>query len=77
MSEPEARGLGAIGAFGEKYGETVSVFTISDEQTGEVLSREFCGGPHLPSADGLAGRFRIVREEAVSAGIRRIKAVLA
>ncbi len=76
MSEPEARALGAIGAFGEKYGETVSVYTVSDAASGQVLSREFCGGPHLTSTAGLAGRFRILREEAVAAGIRRIKAVL-
>jgi alanyl-tRNA synthetase len=76
MSEPEARALGAIGAFGEKYGETVSVYTVTDTTSGQVLSREFCGGPHLTSTEGLAGRFHIVREEAVSAGIRRIKAVI-
>jgi alanyl-tRNA synthetase len=77
MSEPEARTLGAIGAFGEKYGDTVSVYTVTDSETGEVLSREFCGGPHVSGSGDLAGEFRIVREEAVSAGVRRIKAVLA
>jgi alanyl-tRNA synthetase len=76
MPEAEARALGAIGAFGEKYGELVSVYTISDGDTGEVLSREFCGGPHVGGGEELAGRFRLVREEAVSAGVRRIKAVL-
>jgi alanyl-tRNA synthetase len=76
MSESAARALGAIGAFGEKYGETVSVYTITDTDTGEVVSRELCGGPHVASAAELRGNFRIVREEAVSAGIRRIKAVL-
>jgi alanyl-tRNA synthetase len=78
MSETEARGLDAIGAFGDKYGETVSVYTISDTATGEVISREFCGGPHVGSPRvELAGRFRIVREQAVSDGIRRIRALLA
>jgi alanyl-tRNA synthetase len=77
MTEPEARALGAIGAFGEKYGATVSVYTITDPDTGEVVSREFCGGPHLAGVEGLAGRFRILREEAASAGVRRIKAALA
>jgi alanyl-tRNA synthetase len=76
MSESAARALGAIGVFGEKYGETVSVYTITDTDTGEVVSRELCGGPHVASAAELRGNFRIVREEAVSAGIRRIKAVL-
>jgi len=76
MAAPEARALGALAAFGEKYGETVSVYTIRDGETGDVVSRELCGGPHVPSVDDLTGRFRIVREEAVSAGVRRIKAVL-
>jgi alanyl-tRNA synthetase len=76
MPEAAARSLGAIGAFGEKYGETVSVYTITDAETGEVVSREFCGGPHVVSAADLRGTFRVIREEAVSAGIRRIKAVL-
>lgn len=74
----EARALGAIGAFGEKYGELVSVYAITDRGTGDVVSREMCGGPHVGSSDELRGRtFRIVREQAVSSGIRRIKAVLA
>jgi alanyl-tRNA synthetase len=76
MSEEEARARGALGAFGEKYGETVSVYTIQDRTTGEVISREFCGGPHVASVRELDGEFEIVREEAVSLGVRRIKAVL-
>jgi alanyl-tRNA synthetase len=76
MTEGEARRLGALGAFGEKYGDTVSVYTVSDRRSGEVISREFCGGPHVASSAELPGHFRIVREEAISAGIRRIKAVL-
>ena len=77
MTEAEARGLGAIGAFGEKYGAMVSVYAIADRATGEVVSREFCGGPHVASMAELAGRrFEIVREQAVASGIRRIKAVL-
>jgi alanyl-tRNA synthetase len=73
MTEPEARALGAIGAFGEKYGETVSVYTIRDRSTGDVVSREFCGGPHT-DFEAVAGRFQIVREQGIAAGIRRIKA---
>jgi alanyl-tRNA synthetase len=76
MTEPEARALGAIGAFGERYGDTVSVYTIRDGATGDVISREFCGGPHVASSAELRGRFRIVREQAISAGVRRIRAVL-
>ncbi len=66
----EARKLGAIGLFGEKYGETVSVYLIGD------YSKEFCGGPHVQNTREI-GRFKITKEEAVSAGIRRIKAVVA
>jgi alanyl-tRNA synthetase len=74
MTEREARELGAIGAFGEKYTDPVSVYTIRDRATGEVISRELCGGPHVTASPG--GRLRIVREQALSAGVRRIKAVL-
>ncbi|HMG21499.1 MAG TPA: hypothetical protein VK607_09295, partial [Kofleriaceae bacterium] len=77
MAEREARALGAIGAFGEKYGDVVSVYTMADGATGEVVSREFCGGPHVRSGEELRGRrFAIVREQAIASGIRRIKAVL-
>ena len=77
MSEPEARAIGAIGAFGENYGEVVSVYSIADRATGEVVSREFCGGPHVASVAELRGRrFEIAREQAIASGIRRIKAVL-
>ena len=77
MPVSEARALGAIGAFGETYGDIVSVYRIADAATGELISREFCGGPHVRSIrDELPGPFRIVREHSVSAGIRRIRAVL-
>jgi alanyl-tRNA synthetase len=77
LPEAQARALGAIGAFGEKYGATVSVYTVADRQTGEVVSREFCGGPHVSSTRELPGRFQILREEGIATGVRRIKAVLA
>ena len=76
MSEREARELGAIGAFGEKYGETVSVYSVVDVNSLEVISREFCGGPHVHSTRDLDGEFRITREQSISTGVRRIKAVL-
>ena len=75
MSLEEARKLGAIGVFGEKYPETVSIYTVFDPKTDEVISREFCGGPHVEHT-GVIGQFRIQKEEAVSAGIRRIKAII-
>lgn len=71
----EARKLGAVGVFGEKYPDTVSVYTVEDAKTGEVISREFCGGPHVTHT-GAIGKFAILKEEASSAGVRRIKAVV-
>jgi alanyl-tRNA synthetase len=74
MTPDEARAKGAIGLFGEKYGDTVSVYTISDD-SGKVVSREFCGGPHVEHTN-IIGKFTIQKEEAVSAGVRRIKATV-
>ena len=76
MSKEKALQLDALGAFGEKYGDTVSVYTVSDPATGEVISREFCGGPHITRTGEIGGTFKIIKEEAVSAGVRRIKAVI-
>ncbi len=75
MSVPDARKLGAIGLFDEKYQDKVSIYTIWDSKTGEVISREFCGGPHVEHT-GQIGKFKIVKEEAIAAGIRRIKATV-
>ena len=69
----EAQKLNAIGLFGEKYGDVVSVYTIGDFEN--PISREFCGGPHVENT-GVLGKFKIQKEEASSAGIRRIKAIL-
>lgn len=74
MPLEKAKELGAIGLFGEKYADTVSIYTATDKD-GNVISREFCGGPHVEHT-GLVGKFRIAKEEAVSAGVRRIKAVI-
>lgn len=76
MPLTRARELGAIGLFGEKYADTVSVYTITDPKTGEVISREFCGGPHVEHTAIINGHFKIKKEEAVSAGVRRIKGIL-
>lgn len=75
MSQEQARNLGAIGVFGEKYADTVSIYTVFDPVTNEVISREFCGGPHVEHT-GVIGQFKIQKEEASSAGVRRIKAVV-
>jgi alanyl-tRNA synthetase len=74
MSVEEAKKLGALGVFDERYGDRVKVYTIGDEQSG-IFSREICGGPHV-KATGELGTFKIAKEEAVAAGVRRIKAVL-
>jgi alanyl-tRNA synthetase len=68
---------GASGAFGDKYGAVVKVYTIGNPE--QPFSREICGGPHVAHT-GVIGeggkRFKITKEEASSAGVRRIKAVL-
>lgn len=69
--------MGAIGAFGDKYGESVKVYKMGDEP--RRVSFEICGGPHVDHTAQLAegGKvFKITKEEASSAGIRRVKAVL-
>lgn len=73
----EAFKKGASGAFGDKYGDVVKVYTIGDPDA--PFSREICGGPHVEHT-GVIGeggkKFKITKEEASSAGVRRIKAVL-
>lgn len=67
----------ASGAFGDKYGAKVKVYTIGD--SAKPFSREICGGPHVEHSGviGEGGKeFKIVKEEASSAGVRRIKAIL-
>jgi alanyl-tRNA synthetase len=70
----DAKSIGAEMEFGAKYGDMVSVYFIEDED-GIVVSKEFCGGPHVKNTSEL-GHFKIQKEEAVAQGIRRIKAVL-
>lgn len=70
----EAKEQGAIGLFTDKYEEMVSVYTANDPKTGYVFSKEICGGPHVQNTKELK-HFKILKEEAISAGIRRIKAV--
>ncbi|WP_408912763.1 alanine--tRNA ligase [Candidatus Nanosynbacter lyticus] len=73
----EALKMGAIGAFGERYGEEVKVYSIGEDDN--IISFEICGGPHVEHTGVLAEggkRFKITKEESSSAGIRRIKAVL-
>ena len=69
MTVDEARAQGAVGLFGDKYGERVKVYTMG------TFSKEICGGPHAGNT-GELGHFKIKKEEASSSGVRRIKAVL-
>ncbi|OGZ69687.1 MAG: hypothetical protein A3D44_00375 [Candidatus Staskawiczbacteria bacterium RIFCSPHIGHO2_02_FULL_42_22] len=86
MPLEEAQKIGAEMEFGVKYGNTVSVYFIQDSK-GNVISKEFCGGPHVSNTFELAapqgeprpdgrGPFKIIKEEASSQGVRRIKGIL-
>jgi alanyl-tRNA synthetase len=72
--------MGALGQFGDRYGETVKVYKMIADGDDKPFSFEICGGPHVDHTGQLAEggkRFKIIKEESSSAGIRRIKAVLA
>ena len=69
MTVAEAKAQGAIGLFESKYGERVKVYTMGQ------FSKEICGGPHATNTGDLKS-FKIKKEEASSAGVRRIKAVI-
>lgn len=69
MSLEEAKQSGATGLFESKYGEKVKVYTIGK------YSKEICGGPHAKNTKEL-GKFKIIKEQSSSAGVRRIKAIL-
>lgn len=74
MPKEEAEKMGAEMEFGAKYADIVSVYFIEDKE-GSAFSKEFCGGPHVSNTSEL-GHFKLLKEEAVSAGVRRIKAIL-
>ncbi|AEF84497.1 alanine--tRNA ligase [Treponema primitia ZAS-2] len=69
MNLDDAKALGAMALFGEKYESQVKVYSIGD------FSTEVCGGPHVEHT-GTMGKFRIQKEQSSSAGVRRIRAVL-
>jgi alanyl-tRNA synthetase len=76
----EATGpLGALGQFGDRYGETVKVYKMIADGAKKPFSFEICGGPHVDHTLQLiedGKKFKILKEEASSAGVRRIKAAL-
>lgn len=74
MKKEDAEKTGALHLFSDKYGDEVSVYYIGDSLESSY-SKEFCGGPHVENIGNL-GHFKITKEEAVSAGVRRIKAIL-
>ncbi len=69
MTLDEAKSSGALAFFGDRYDEVVKVYSIG------TFSKEVCGGPHVERT-GTMGRFRILKEQSSSQGVRRIKAVL-
>ncbi len=75
MPYEEAVKTGALYFRKEKYPSVVKVYSAVDPKTGEVFSRELCGGPHVAHTSKV-GHFKITKEESVGAGVRRIRAVI-
>jgi alanyl-tRNA synthetase len=76
MAVNEAEKTGALAFFKDKYGGSVSVYFIGSDDPVKAYSKEFCAGPHVAHTDEI-GSFKIMKEEAVGAGVRRIKATVA
>ena len=83
LPREEAERLGAEQEFGQKYPDTVNVYSIGPADAtpdtpkiAESFSKEFCGGPHVANTGEIEGVFRIAKEQASAAGIRRIRGVL-
>jgi alanyl-tRNA synthetase len=75
MPKEKAQAEGVEGSFWEKYPDVVNVYMVKCED-GTVYSQELCGGPHVKNTGDINGTFTIKKEEASSAGVRRVKAVL-
>ena len=69
MTVEEAKNRGAQAVFDDKYGDTISVYTVGD------FSTEICGGPHVNNTSEL-GIFKITKQKGIAAGVRRIRAIL-
>jgi alanyl-tRNA synthetase len=82
MTLEDAKKRDAVGLFTDRYGVKVKVYSVGDplvapaaHENSLTFSKEICGGPHVDHT-GILGKFKIIKEEAVSAGVRRIKAIL-
>ncbi len=75
MSKEDAIRMGARAFFKEKYPDEVNVYSIGDPDLSKAYSKELCGGPHI-ARTGEIGRFKIIKEESSSAGVRRMKAIV-
>ncbi len=73
MPKEQALSSGALSFFKQKYPDVVKVYSIGSQSSGGVVSAEFCGGPHVEHT-GTIGEIRIIKEEAVGKGVRRIRA---
>ena len=73
MDYDEALKSGALSFFKQKYPKRVKVYSIGGQ--GDIFSSELCGGPHT-GRTGEIGKFKIIKEEAVSSGVRRIRAAI-
>jgi len=71
MTEKEAREIGAIGLFGEKYADRVSIYKLQDKN-GKVYSMEFCGGPHIQKSTEI-GKFTILKQKSIGQGQKRLE----
>jgi alanyl-tRNA synthetase len=76
MPKEEALAEGAMAFFKEKYPDTVSVYTIGNDPRKNWVSKELCGGPHVKNTKEI-GHLKIMKDEAVGAGKRRIYVQLA
>lgn len=74
INKEKAQKMGVVGSFWEKYPEKVTIYSIKCDE--DVVSRELCGGPHIKNTKEIKGRFKIIKEEAVGAGVRRVKAII-